>query len=81
MRRPHDAAVDAVASIEVLLALASREEVLWRYDLSRLHEDQILWHWDRTTRCDGRRLSQGSVPGDPRDYVWPVAPAVLPPAA
>jgi hypothetical protein len=72
---------DAVASIEVLLALASRHEVLWRSDLTRLHEDQIRWHRDWTSRCDGWRLSRGSVPVDPRDYVWPVAPAVLPPAA
>ena len=81
MQRPHDAAADAVASIEVVLALALHHEVLWRCDLTRLHEDQIRWHRDWTTQCDGRRLARGSLPVDPRDYVWPVAPAVLPPAA
>ena len=56
-------------------------EALWECDLARLHEDQIGWHRDWTHEYDGWRLSQGMVPIDPRDYVWPVAPAVLPPAA
>lgn len=81
IHRAHDASADAVASIEVLLALAQRYETLREYDVARLHEDQIVWHRDWTNACDEWRIAQGKVPTDPRDYVWPVAPAALPPAA
>jgi len=76
----HDAASDATASIEVLFALALRYETLWDCDLVRLHLDQIDWHREWTRGYDTWRLSEGMVPIDPRDYVWPVAPAVLPAA-
>ena len=82
MQRPHDAAADAVASIEVLfaLAVAPRGAVGVRPGAAARGPDR------RGTvtgpqSYDGWRLAQGMVPVDPRDYVWPVAPAVLPPAA
>ncbi len=78
--RAHDASADAIASIEVLLALAVRHGALWDYDLDRLHHDQMAWHHEWTHGYDAWRLSQGMIPIDPRDYVWPVAPAVLPAA-
>jgi DNA polymerase-3 subunit epsilon len=77
----HDASADAIASVEVLFALSARYEALWECDLRRLHEDQACWHREWTQGYDGWRLSQGMIPIDPRDYVWPVASAVLPPAA
>ncbi len=77
----HDASADAIASIEVLFALAARYEALRECDLAQLHEDQARWHRQWTQSYDGWRLSQGMIPIDPRDYEWPVAPAVLPPAA
>jgi DNA polymerase-3 subunit epsilon len=76
----HNAAADATASIEVLFALALRYETLWDCDLVRLHLDQIDWHREWTRSYDTWRLSEGMVPTDPRDYVWPVAPVVLPAA-
>ena len=45
-------------------------------DLARLHDEQVGWHrqWtEGTTRCGSR---SARAPLDPRDYIWPVAPAV-----
>ena len=78
--KAHDAAADATASIEVLFALALRYDALWECDLARLHDDQIDWHREWTESYDSWRRSEGLMPIDPRDYVWPVAPAVLPAA-
>jgi DNA polymerase III subunit epsilon len=76
----HDASADATASIEVLFALALRHDALWGSDLLRLHRDQIDWHREWTQGYDSRRIAEGMIPTDPRDYVWPVAPLVLPAA-
>ncbi len=53
---------------------------LWECDLARLHRDQIDWHREWTESYDSWRLAEGKIPIDPRDYVWPVAPVVLPAA-
>ena len=79
--KAHDASADAIASVEVLFALAERYEALVEGELSRLHQDQIGWHREWTQEYDVWRLSQGMVPIDPRDYIWPVAPRVLREAA
>jgi DNA polymerase-3 subunit epsilon len=76
----HDASADATASIEVLFALALRHDALWGSDLLRLHRDQIDWHREWTQGYDLRRIAEGMIPTDPRDYVWPVAPVVMPAA-
>ena len=52
-----------------------------RYDLARLHEDQIDWHREWAQEYDGWRLSKGMIPIDPLDYEWPLVPATLSPAA
>ena len=80
IRNAHDAAADAIASIEVLFALACRYDFLWGRDLIGLHHDQIDWHRDWTERNNEWRTSEGMIPTDPRDYVWPVAPAEMPAA-
>jgi DNA polymerase-3 subunit epsilon len=77
----HDAWADAVASLRVLFALAARYEALREAHVVRLHEAQIEWHRQWIDDCEAWRLGQGMSPPDPRDYVWPVAPAALPPAA
>ena len=77
----HDASADAIASVEVLFALAARYEALWECDLAQLHENQARWHRAWAQGYDGWRISQGMIPIDPRDYEWPVAPVALPPAA
>ena len=77
----HDAWADAVASVEVLFALAARYEALSECDLALLHESQARWHREWAQGHDGWRISQGKIPIDPRDYEWPVAPVALPPAA
>jgi DNA polymerase III subunit epsilon len=76
----HDAAADATASIEVVFALAVRYDALWEYEPTRLHLDQIDWHREWTESYESWRLAEGMVPIDPRDHVWPVAPAVMPAA-
>jgi DNA polymerase-3 subunit epsilon len=77
----HEAASDAVASIEVLFALAVRyEEELWRCDLAQLHRDQIEWHREWAESYDSWRLAEGMIPIDPRDHMWPVAPVAIPAA-
>ena len=73
----HDASADAIASVEVLYALAERYDELSEVDLAQLFDDQIVWHRQWTQEYDVWRLSQGMAAIDPRDYVWPVAPAVL----
>ncbi len=78
---PHDATSDALASIEVLFALAVRYPSLWECDLAQLHADQVAWHREWSQSYDEWRLAEGMVPVDPRDYMWPLAPAVLSPAA
>jgi DNA polymerase-3 subunit epsilon len=78
--KAHDAWADATASIEVLFALASRYDALRECDLDQLHNDQMDWHRAWTESYDSWRVSEGLMPIDPRDYVWPVAPAALPAA-
>ncbi len=78
--KAHDAWADATASIEVLFALAARYDALWECDLDQLHNDQMDWHRAWTESYDSWRVSEGLTPIDPRDYVWPVAPAALPAA-
>jgi DNA polymerase-3 subunit epsilon len=81
MGHAHDAWADALASVQVLFALATRFPQLRARDLERLHDDQIRWHGEWRAEQEGWRFAQGMVPLDPRDYLWPVAPAMLSPAA
>jgi DNA polymerase-3 subunit epsilon len=77
----HDAWVDAVASVGVVLALADRYDALRKADLTGLHDAQIDWHRQWTEDCEVWRNGRGMPPTNPRDYVWPVASEALPPAA
>ena len=76
----HDATADAVASIRVLLALAARYKEMRDADPASLHESQITWHREWAAGYDQWRSGSGMPPIDPRDYLWPVAPMVLPAA-
>jgi DNA polymerase III subunit epsilon len=78
--QPHDAYADAVASMKVLCAMAEESRGLREGDPSALHRAQIHWYREWVHRCDGRRQSDGKIPLDARDYVWPVAPYVAPAA-
>lgn len=77
----HDAWADAVASLRVVFALADHYDALREADVPALHQAQIEWHRQWTKDCEAWRMEQGVAPTDPRDYVWPVAPEALPPAA
>jgi DNA polymerase-3 subunit epsilon len=79
--RAHDASADAIASVEVIFALAARHDALWGRDPIELHADQIQWHREWVEGYDAWRRTQGMIPMDPRDYEWPVAPLVLAGAA
>jgi DNA polymerase-3 subunit epsilon len=81
MGNAHDAWADAVASVRVVFALADCYAPLRQADLPRLHESQIEWHRQWTQDCESWRLTQGKARLDPRDFVWPVAPAMLRSAA
>jgi hypothetical protein len=45
-----------------------------------MHRAQVHWHRQWAIRYDEWRLSEGMIPIDPRDYVWPVAPPAAPAA-
>jgi DNA polymerase III subunit epsilon len=79
--RAHDAWADALASVEVLFAMAARYPSLRDGDLRALYEGQVGWHREWSEDQEGWRLARGMEPFDPRDHEWPVAPALLPPAA
>jgi DNA polymerase III subunit epsilon len=76
----HDACADAIASINVLVALAAACPELREADPSSLHRAQVDWHRQWVGLCEDRRLSEGMIALDAREYVWPVAPAVAPAA-
>lgn len=73
----HDATADALASVRVLLALAERFSELGWTDPRTLHRRQVAWHRQWAASYDRWRMREGMVPMDRRDYIWPVAPAVL----
>jgi DNA polymerase-3 subunit epsilon len=77
----HDAWADAVASVRVVFALADRFPPLRLASVASLHEAQIQWHRQWTHDCEEWRQAQGKDRSDPRDFMWPVAPVALPPAA
>jgi DNA polymerase III subunit epsilon len=80
IKNAHDASADAEASINVLLALAAQHKDLHDAELDVLHGYQIDWHREWAEGYDQWRSTKGMSPIDPRDYLWPVAPAVLPAA-
>jgi DNA polymerase-3 subunit epsilon len=80
IENPHDASADAIASIRVLYALAARRPELRANDPATIHRAQIHWHRQWAIRYDGWRLSEGMIPIDPRDYIWPVARGAAPAA-
>jgi DNA polymerase III subunit epsilon len=73
----HDAAADAVASAQVLCALAARFTELGETEPAALHEAQKAWHREWAESYDDWRLDRGMPPMDRRDFYWPVAPAIL----
>ena len=77
----HDAAADAIASAQVILTLAACFEELGETDPFALHEAQIEWHREWAEGYDDWRIKGGLSPIDRRDYIWPVAPAILNAAA
>jgi DNA polymerase-3 subunit epsilon len=74
----HDAVADALASAEVLVALAARFKELAEAEPHTLHEAQIVWHREWAESYDGWRTGRGMTPMDERDFIWPVAPEVVP---
>jgi DNA polymerase III subunit epsilon len=80
MENAHDATADAVASARVLCALAARFSELGESEPDDLHEAQIAWHREWAESYNEWRLGQGTAPLDRRDFIWPVAPVILPAA-
>jgi len=73
----HDASADAIASVRVLLAMAAQYGELRHSELAELHQAQADWHRDWALSYDQWRSAKGMAPMDPRDFVWPVAPAIM----
>jgi len=71
----HDAVADAVASAEVLFALAARFASLGEAEPIELHQAQIGWHREWAESYDDWRVGCGMTPMDRRDFIWPVASA------
>jgi DNA polymerase-3 subunit epsilon len=76
----HDASADAIASVNVLIAMFARYGQLRHSEPAFLHEAQKQWHKLWAENFDEFRRSEGLEPLDRRDQVWPVAPSELPPA-
>jgi DNA polymerase-3 subunit epsilon len=76
----HDAAADALASARVLFALAARFRELHEADPHSLHKAEIGWHREWAVGYDEWRMGRGMTPMDRRDFVWPLAPAVMAPS-
>jgi DNA polymerase III subunit epsilon len=70
----HDAVADAVASAEVLFALAACFPELGCADPYVLHQAQIGWHREWAEGYDDWRLGCGMTPMDRRDFIWPLPP-------
>jgi DNA polymerase-3 subunit epsilon len=79
--RAHDATADAIASVDVLLALGMRHPRVRDASPPDLHLSQVRWHREWSEGHEARRLADGLGPLDPRDHLWPLVPAILPPAA
>jgi hypothetical protein len=75
-----DALAVAMASVEVLFALAERHPQLNDGELMQLHLDQAEWHRAWTQDYEAWRTSEGMIPIDPREFLWPVAADILPAA-
>jgi DNA polymerase III subunit epsilon len=76
----HDATADAVASAQVLCALAVRFRELGESHPDDLHVAQIGWHREWAESYNDWRLGRGTKPLDQRDFIWPVARAISPAA-
>jgi DNA polymerase-3 subunit epsilon len=74
----HDAVADAVASAEVLFALAARFVTLGEAEPHELHEAQIGWHREWAQSYDDWRIGRGMTPMDRREFIWPLPPAFGP---
>jgi DNA polymerase III subunit epsilon len=66
-----------VASAEVLFALAARFASLGEAEPYELHVSQIGWHREWAEGYDDWRVGRGMSPMDSRDFIWPVASAIV----
>lgn len=73
----HDATADAIASVEVIYAMAHQCDELRAMDLDLLHRAQIGWHRTWAEEHDAWRISNDMMPVDPLDYVWPLVSTLM----
>jgi len=69
----HDAEADALAAIEVVMAIAQRYPEVGDTSPGDLHPLQVQWHREWATEFDGYVRGKGEKPLDPSDYVWPIS--------
>ena len=70
----HDATADAIASVEVVFAMAARYDARLGRDSASSTPRRLGGTGSGRRVYDVWRMVQGMIPIDPRDYVWPVAP-------
>jgi DNA polymerase-3 subunit epsilon len=71
--RPHDAACDAEAAVNVVLAMCARYPELGETAPMELFGQQVHWHRTWVEALDGRRRAQQLEPLDPSEFRWPIA--------
>jgi DNA polymerase-3 subunit epsilon len=71
----HDAAADAGAAVGVVLALCQAFPELEDITPSVLHRAQVGWYHEWARCRDLWRRDQWLPPLDPREFLWPIAPA------
>jgi DNA polymerase-3 subunit epsilon len=69
----HDAAGDAIAAAQVLVAMCASHPVISGYDLDELTRLQAGWHREWAVSFDEYLRTKGSQPMDQRDFDWPIA--------
>lgn len=73
LEQAHDAGSDALASVEVLRAMAARFPLLAAAPATLLHRWQISWHRQWATSFSRWRQGQGLAPLGHDELAWPVA--------
>lgn len=68
----HSAAADAIASIEVVLAIARRHAEISNLSLDELHGFQAGWHRAWAEGFSEYRVKKGEEPLDECEFSWPI---------
>ena len=68
----HSAAADTIASVEVVLAIASKYPEIAEAHPTELHISQVAWHRDWAEHFSEYRVGKGDSPLSPDEMEWPL---------